>query len=112
MGSVRPPDEYKEWMSGAAAFKREFPDELEVAFDCYNAWSACSSKYGGNEATRRKFDEVPTDYEGVAAPVTINMLHWRARHRHCEGDYQEHGISVRYQSAAQEPTPTMVLSRA
>jgi hypothetical protein len=81
MGSVRPPDEYGEWMSGAAAFKRAFPGNVEAAFDCYDAWSRCSSKYDGIAATRKKFDQVPVDYEGVAAAVTVDMLHWRARRR-------------------------------
>ena len=81
MGSVRPPDNYGEWMSGAAAFKRAFPDDLELAFDCYDAWSACSSKYECMEATRHKFDQVPADYAGLAAPLTLDMLHWRARRR-------------------------------
>ena len=81
MGSVRPPDDYGEWMSGAAAFKRAFPDDLESAFDCYDAWSACSSKYECMEPTRHKFDQVPADYAGLAAPLTLDMLHWRARRR-------------------------------
>jgi hypothetical protein len=36
MGLVRPPDDYGEWMSGAAAFKRAFLDNLEAAFECYD----------------------------------------------------------------------------
>jgi hypothetical protein len=81
MGTVRPPDEYKEWMSGAAAFKRAFPDDEEAAFQCFSAWAECSSKYINDEITRKKFDEVPVEYEGTAAPVTLEMLHWRARRR-------------------------------
>lgn len=96
MGAVRSPDAYGEWMSGAAAFKRAFPDDIEAAFQCYDAWSACSSKYEGTkyegteaesteaegtEATRRKFDQVPADYDGPAIPVQLEMLHWRARRR-------------------------------
>jgi hypothetical protein len=81
MGLVRPPDNYGEWASGAAAFKRAFPDDPETAFKCFDAWSACSSKYEGTEAARRKFDQVPRDYEGVAVPITVDMLHWRARRR-------------------------------
>jgi hypothetical protein len=81
MGTVRPPDDYGEWVSGAAAFKRAFPDDIEAAFQCFDAWSACSSKYQGAEATRRKFDQVPVDYDGTAAPVTLDMLHWRTRRR-------------------------------
>ena len=71
MGTVRPPDNYGEWVSGAAAFKREFPDDIEAAFQCFDAWSACSDKYQGTEATRRKFEEVPADYDGGAVPVTL-----------------------------------------
>jgi hypothetical protein len=81
MGTVRPPDDYCEWVGGAAAFKRALPDDSDGAFRCYDTWSACSSKYGGTDATRRKFDEVPADYEGTAMPVTVEMLHWRARRR-------------------------------
>jgi hypothetical protein len=81
MGTVRPPDEYGEWVSGAAAFKRAFPDDNEAAFQCHDAWSACSSKYNSPETTRQKFDEVPAHYEGTAAPVTVDMLQWRARRR-------------------------------
>jgi hypothetical protein len=81
MGAVRPPDEYGEWMSGAAAFKRAFPDDFETACQCFDVWSACSTKYGGTEATRRKFDQVPIEYDGAAVPVTLEMLHWRARRR-------------------------------
>jgi hypothetical protein len=81
MGAVRPPDDYGEWASGAAAFKRAIPDDNEAAFECYDAWSACSSKYESTEATRRKFDQVPAHYEGTAVPVTLDMLHWRARRR-------------------------------
>jgi hypothetical protein len=81
MGAVRPPDDYGEWMSGAAAFKRAFPDDNEAAFQCYDAWSPRSSKYKDSQTTRQKFDEVPIEYEGTAAPVTLDMLHWRARRR-------------------------------
>lgn len=81
MGTVRSPDDYGEWVSGAAAFKRAFSDDIEAAFQCYDVWSACSSKYDGSEATRRKFDQVPTNYDGPAEPVTLDMLHWRARRR-------------------------------
>jgi Primase C terminal 2 (PriCT-2) len=81
MGTVRAPDEYGEWISGAAAFKRAFPSDNEAAFQCYDAWSACSSKYQDGETTRQKFDQVPTEYKGTAAPVALEMLHWRARRR-------------------------------
>jgi hypothetical protein len=81
MGALRPPDDYGEWVSGAAAFKRAFPDDIEAAFECFDTWSACSPKYGSMEATRQKFDQVPLDYEGTAIPVTVEMLHWRARRR-------------------------------
>jgi hypothetical protein len=81
MGMVRPPDEYGEWVSGAAAFKRAFPGDEGAAFQCFDAWSACSKEYEGSEAARRKFDQVPAEYEGAAAPVTLEMLHWRARRR-------------------------------
>src|SRR5207237_10937275 len=40
MGAVRPPDDYGEWVSGAAAFKRAFPDDPDDAFQCPEAWSA------------------------------------------------------------------------
>ena len=52
-----------------------------TAFECYDSWSACSSKYEGSEATRKKFDEVPAEYKGEAIAVTLDMLHWRARRR-------------------------------
>jgi hypothetical protein len=81
MGKMYPPDEYSNWMSGAGAFKRAYPDDPEVASQCYDAWSACSSKYQSAQAARAKFDEVAADYEGTAAPVTLEMLHWRARRR-------------------------------
>jgi hypothetical protein len=81
LGAVRPPNDYSEWISGAAAFKRAFPDDIDAAFQCFDAWSACSAKYGGTEPTRRKFEEVPADYDGGAVPVTLGMLHWRARRR-------------------------------
>ena len=81
LGAVRPPDDYGEWASGAAAFKRASPNDIEAAFQCYDVWSACSSKYDNKEATRRKFDQVPADYDGTAIPVTLDMLHWRARRR-------------------------------
>jgi hypothetical protein len=79
MGAVRAPDNYSEWVSGAAAFKRAYPDDDEAAFRCFDTWSACSEKYQGPEATRHKFDEVPAEYSGAAVPVTLDMLHWRAR---------------------------------
>src|SRR5262249_17592256 len=81
MGTVRAPDDYGEWVSGAGAFKRAFLDDIEAAFRCFDTWSACSPKYKGKEATRHKFDQVPADYEGTAIPVTLEMLHWRARRR-------------------------------
>src|SRR5207245_1479100 len=61
MGAARPPDEYGEWAAGAAAFKREYPDDSDLAFQCFDAWSSCSSKYKGTEAARLKFDEVPAE---------------------------------------------------
>jgi hypothetical protein len=81
MGTVFPPDDYNHWMSGAAAYKRALPNDPEAAFLCFDAWSACSSKYQGTQAARAKFDDVAADYEGTAAPVTLEMLHWRARRR-------------------------------
>jgi hypothetical protein len=81
MGTVRSPDEYGEWVAGAAAFKRAFPEDQEAAFQCFNAWSACSRKYPGTRAAQEKFDEMTTDYGGTAAPLTPDMLHWRARRR-------------------------------
>ena len=81
MGTVRPPDDYNEWMSGAAACKRQFPDDMDLAFECYDSWSACSGKYEGSEATRKKFDEVAAEYKGEAIAVTLDMLHWRTRRR-------------------------------
>jgi hypothetical protein len=81
MGKVRRPDDYNEWMSGAGAFKRAFPSDPEIAFQCFDSWSGCSSKYEGAEATRRKFDQVSAEYEGSAIPVDLGMLHWRARRR-------------------------------
>jgi hypothetical protein len=81
MGAVRSPDAYGEWVSGAAAFKRAFPEDNEAAFQCFDVWSACSSKYLDAEATRAKFDVVPAVYEGTAVPVTLDMLQWRARRR-------------------------------
>jgi hypothetical protein len=81
MGKVFPPDDYSNWMSGAGAYKRAFPDDHETAFQCFDAWSACSSKYQGTKAARAKFDEVAADYEGTAAPVTLEMLDWRTRRR-------------------------------
>jgi hypothetical protein len=81
MGSVRAPDDFGEWIAGAAAFKRAFPGNTEAAFQCFDAWSACSKKYPGPRAARDKFDEMTADYEGTAAPLTLAMLHWRARRR-------------------------------
>ena len=81
MGNVLPPDDYNHWMSGAGAFKRAFPGDPEAAFTCFDAWAACSSKYQGSQAAHSKFDEVAADYEGTAAPVTLEMLHWRTRRR-------------------------------
>ena len=54
---------------------------IEAAFQCYDAWSACSSKYKGSDATRTKFEQVPVEYDGPTDPVTLEMLHWRARRR-------------------------------
>jgi len=69
-------------MSGAGACKRAFPDDEEAAFALFDAWSACSIKeYDGSEATRKKFDEVPIEYDGEAIPVMLGMLHWRAKRR-------------------------------
>ena len=99
MGKVRPPDRYGDWMSGAAAFKRAFPDDTEAAFQLFDEWSACSLKYEGTEATRRKFDQVPTDYTGAAVPVTLEMLHWRARRR------AQGVIDALYPRAAHRPNP-------
>jgi hypothetical protein len=100
MGAVRRPDDYGEWVSGAAAFKRAFPNDTEAAFECFDAWSACSTKYEGKEATRGKFEQVPADYQGIAAPVTLEMLHWRTRRR------AESVIFAQYSPAAQWPKPS------
>ena len=81
VGTLRAPNDYGEWVAGAAAFKRKFPDDVEAAFRCFDAWSACSTKYPGSPAARDKFDEMTADYEGTAIPVTLDMLHWRARRR-------------------------------
>ena len=81
MGKLRSSDDYGEWVAGAAAFKRAFPDDFEAAFHCFDAWSTCSTKYPGTDPARRKFDQVTADYEGTAAPLTLDMLHWRARRR-------------------------------
>jgi hypothetical protein len=81
MGRVRAPDDYGEWIAGSAAFKRAFPGNPEAAFQCFDAWSACSTKYPGTHAARNKFDEMTADYEGTAAPLRLDMLHWRARRR-------------------------------
>src|SRR5262249_18006232 len=42
MGAVRPLNEYNEWMSSAAACKRAFPDDMDVAFELFDTLSACS----------------------------------------------------------------------
>jgi Primase C terminal 2 (PriCT-2) len=81
MGAIRPPDDYGEWIAGAAAFKRGLGGNAEAAFQCFDAWSACSTKYAGSRVARDKFDEMTPDYEGTAAPLTLAMLHWRARRR-------------------------------
>jgi hypothetical protein len=81
MGAVGPPDQYRDWIAGAAAFKRALPGDEEGAFQCFDIWSAQSTKYGGSEETRRKFNQVPAEYAGSASPVTTDMLHWRARRR-------------------------------
>jgi hypothetical protein len=81
LGAVRPPDQYQEWVAGAAAFKRALPDDADAAFQCYDTWSSQSTKYCDEEKTRRKFDQVPAEYNGSARPVTVEMLHWRARRR-------------------------------
>jgi putative DNA primase/helicase len=81
MGAVRPADQYRDWIAGAGAFKRALPCDEAGAFECFDIWSAQSAKYGGSTETRRKFDEVPVEYAGSAIPVTIEMLHWRARRR-------------------------------
>jgi hypothetical protein len=81
MGTVRPPDDYGEWIAGAAAFKRAFSGNPEAAFQCFDAWSDCSTKYPGTRVARDKFEEMTADYEGTAAPLTLDMLHWRARRR-------------------------------
>jgi hypothetical protein len=103
MGAVRPPDNYGEWMSGAAAFKRAFPGDDEAALQCYDAWSACSSKHA-DENTRKKFEQVPIEYEGTAVPVTLEMLHWRARRR------AEKVIDTLY-SPAKPPIPLKLAAR-
>ena len=82
MGAVRPPDDYEDWFPGAAAFKREHPDDEERAFACFDAWSACSlTGYKDTEDARCKFDRVPADYDGPAIPVTVAMLYSAARRR-------------------------------
>ena len=80
MGAVRPPDDYDDWFPGAAAFKREYPDDEERAFACFDAWSACSlTEYKGSEDARCKFDQVAADYDGPE--LTVGMLYSRARRR-------------------------------
>jgi hypothetical protein len=81
MGTARAPDDYGEWVAGAAAFKRAISGNTEAAFQCFDAWSACSTNYPGSRVARDKFDEMTADYEGTAAPLTLAMLHWRARRR-------------------------------
>jgi hypothetical protein len=81
MGAVRPPDGYRDWITGAAAYKRALPSDEEGAFECFDTWSAQSTKYGGSAEARRKFDQVPVEYAGSAIPVTIEMLEWYARRR-------------------------------
>jgi hypothetical protein len=81
LGVVLPPDRYGDWIAGAGAFKRALPGDSEGAFRCFDEWSACSKKYEGTAATRRKFDQVPVEYAGTADPATTDMLHWRARRR-------------------------------
>jgi hypothetical protein len=81
LGAVFPPDQYGDWMPGAGAFKRRFPDNPAAALQCFDVWSACSDKYDGPEATRQKFDQVSAEYSGSAAPVTVEMLHCRGRRR-------------------------------
>jgi Primase C terminal 2 (PriCT-2) len=99
MGALRPPDEYREWIAGAAAFKRALSDDVEAAFQCFDIWSAASTKYDGLDQARRKFDQVPAEYTGCASPVTIDMLHWRARRR------AEITIGTMYSPAAKWTVP-------
>jgi hypothetical protein len=80
-GHLHPLRDAAEWVAGAAAFKRAFSGNTEAAFQCFDAWSACSTKYPGSRVARDKFDEMTADYEGTAAPLTLDMLHWRARRR-------------------------------
>jgi hypothetical protein len=54
LGTVRPPDDYGEWASGAAAFKRAFPDDMEFAFQCYDVWSATSGEATTSPQTRSR----------------------------------------------------------
>ncbi len=54
MGKVRASDDYGEWIAGAAAFKRAFPGNTEAAFQCFDAWSACSTKYPGSRVAPRR----------------------------------------------------------
>jgi hypothetical protein len=81
MGAARPPDEYDDWYPAAAAFKREYPNDEERAFLLFDAWSSCSSKYEGPDDTRKKFDQVPAQYEGHAIEVVVGMLYARAKRR-------------------------------
>jgi putative DNA primase/helicase len=86
MGAVRPLDDYVEWMSAAAACKRAFPDDEEAAFICFNTLSACSPPelYKDANAARKKFDEVPVEYDGDKIPVDLGMLHTRTKRRALE----------------------------
>ena len=54
-------------VNGSLAQRRSsghFHGDIEAAFRCFDAWSACSTKYPGSHAARDKFDEMTADYEG------------------------------------------------
>jgi hypothetical protein len=44
-------------MSGGT-FNREYRDDPELAYQCYDTYSAGSNKYTGVEDTRKKLDEM------------------------------------------------------
>src|SRR5215831_5283987 len=86
MGAVRPLNDYTEWMSSAGACKRAFSDDEEAAFTCFDTLSACSPPkiYKDADAARKKFDQVSLEYDGDKIPVTLDILHARAKRRAIE----------------------------
>jgi hypothetical protein len=80
-GAVLPPDAYDQWFKWAAACKRAFPDDLEGAFQLFDCYSDSGLYRNAGEDRRKKFDQVPVEYDGSAVPVTLEMLDWRVLHR-------------------------------